>query len=485
MEQGLFQSQRLGQEQIMAPQQIQSLEILLLPTLELQQKISQELEINPTLELVDKGTEDLIGDVLSETLPDSQSHDDLAAEAVSKDEALNDIMAMDESWRDHLPSGTGGGGGDAESESKRKHFFDSLSEESSLHDHLMDQVRTLGLSEDEIEFCTEIIGNIDEKGYLVNPIEDIALSLGADLRSAKKHLKIIQSLDPIGIASKDFQECMLLQLTKAKMERSLSYKLVEKHLEDVEKNHIPQLAKQLKVQPTDIYEALEELKQFNPFPGRGYTTAKVQFTSPETFIEMDEYGTLQVRASRDTMPRVRISPQYRDLLEDPSTTKEVKTYIRDKILSSNLLIKSLEHRESTIVRITKVILEKQKGFFDEGLDKMVPMTMQQVADVIGVHETTVSRAVSAKYVQTPKGLFPFRFFFNSGYTSSLDGKTYTSIAVKQIISDAIYLEDNSNPLSDKELNDQLADLGLKIARRTVAKYREDLGLSPANLRKTF
>ena len=483
MEQGLYQSQRLSQDQIMAPQQIQSLEILLLPTLELQQKISQELEMNPTLELVDKGSEDLIGDVFSETLPDSQGHDDLAAEAVGKDEALNEIMAMDESWRDHLPTGTGGG--DAESESKRQHFFDSLTSESSLHDHLLDQIRTLDLTEREVEICTEIVGNIDDKGYLATPLEDIALGLGSDLRSVKRALKIVQALDPIGIASADFRECMLLQMEKAKMDRSLTYKLVDKHLEDIEKNHIPQLAKKLKLSPQDIYDALEELKQFNPFPGRGFTTKKVQFTSPETFIEADEYGELKVRASRETMPRIRVSPQYRELLEDPNTTKEVKAYIREKILSSNLLIKSLDHRESTIVRITKVILEKQKGFFEEGLEKMVPMTMQQVADVIGVHETTVSRAVSAKYVQTPKGLFPFRFFFNSGYTSSVDGKTYTSIAVKQIISDAIYLEDQHNPLSDKELNDMLEDLGISIARRTVAKYREDLGLPPANLRKTF
>ena len=483
MEQGLYQSQRLSQEQIMAPQQIQSLEILLLPTLELQQKISQELEINPTLELVDKGSEDLIGDVFSETLPDSQGHDDLAADAVSKDEALNDIMAMDESWRDHLPAGSGGG--DAESESKRQHFFDSLTADSSLSDHLFDQIRTLELEEKELEICTEIVGSLDEKGYLATPVEDIALSLGSDLRSVKRALKIVQELDPIGIASADFRECMLFQMQKAKMEKTLVYKLVDKFLDEIEKNHIPQLAKKLKLNPSDIYEALEELKQFNPFPGRGFTTKKVQFTSPETFIEYDEDGELQIRASRDSMPRIRVSQQYRELLEDPNTTKEVKAYIREKILSSNMLIKSLDHRESTIVRITKVILEKQRGFFDEGLEKMVPMTMQQVADVIGVHETTVSRAVSGKYVQTPKGLFPFRFFFNSGYTSSIDGKTYTSIAVKQIISDAIYLEDHNHPLSDKDLNDMLEELGLKIARRTVAKYREDMGLSPANLRKTF
>jgi len=476
MEQGLFQAQKLSQDLIMAPQQIQSLEILQLPMLELQHKISEEIEINPTLELVEVGGEELCGDILSEKLPDSPSDDHIAGEMAAKDESLCSIISMDPNWRDHS-------GSNPDADSKRQHFFDSLTLSESLQDILLEQLRTSELEEELHPVAEQLIGSIDERGYLRTHVADLAIITNVDAKTIKKILKLIQTFEPVGVGSRDLQECLSLQLKRLGREKSLEYKIVNKYLELVQKNHIPQLAKKLNVTPSKIYDALKHIQQLKPFPGSYISGRSSQYTAPETEIYPDG-DFFKVRALKDHLPNLRISQQYMDILENPDTKSDVRKYIREKITSSKMLMRSLDHRESTIVKITQVLADIQRKFFIEGVERMRPLTMQQVADEIGVHETTVSRAINQKYVSTPKGLFPFKYFFNSGYTSS-SGEITTSLGIKKRISELIHEEDRKKPLADQELVDNLDSSGFHIARRTIAKYREELGIPPSNLRRNY
>ena len=476
MEQGLFQSQKLSQELVMAPQQIQSLEILLLPILELQQKISQELEVNPTLE-VSGGGEELVGDMLSENLPDSPTDEQLAGAAAEHDESICSIISVDPNWKDRSGSGS------TDAEAKRQHFFDSLTEETTLQDYLVEQLRTHEIDDKYYELAEQMIGSIDEMGYLRTHLADLAIICSADIKDVKKVLDIIQSFEPVGIGARDLQECMILQLKKKGMDNTLEFKIVNKHLEMVQKNHIPQLAKKLNVTPNKIYEALKVIQTLNPYPGSSISSKAVQFAVPETEIAMDG-DKLVVKALKDHLPNLRISQHYMDILEDKETKAEVRKYIREKITSSKMLMRSLDHRESTIIRITRVLADFQENFFRFGVDSMKPLTMQQVADEIGVHETTVSRAINQKYVQTPKGLFSFKYFFNSGYTSS-SGEIVTSLSIKNKILELISEEESKKPLADQELVDALNEMGFSIARRTVAKYREELGIPSSHLRRSY
>jgi RNA polymerase sigma-54 factor len=477
MEQGLFQVHKLSQELTMAPQQIQSLEILVLPTLELQQKISQELELNPTLE-VDGGSEELMGDILSESLPDTPSDEQLAGDAAAIDESICSLISVDSNWRDHT-----GPGNSSAADSKRQHFFDSLTLEMNLQDYLIEQVRTSEIEGDELNIAEQLIGSIDEMGYLRTHPADLAIICNTDLKTIKKILTIVQSFEPVGIGARDLQESLCLQLKKMGLANSLEYKIVSKHLDLIQKNHIPQLAKKLRVTPNKIYEAMKVVQSLNPYPGSSITSRSVQFAVPETEIYKDR-NEYKIKAIKEHMPNLRISQQYMDILENPETKPEVRKYIREKITSSKMLMRSLEHRESTIVRISKVISELQHDFFEQGVDSMQPLTMQQVADKIGVHETTVSRAISQKYVQTPKGLFPFKYFFNSGYTSST-GEIVTSLSIKHRIYELIHTEDPKKPLADQELVDALNEIGFHIARRTVAKYREEQSIPSSHLRRSY
>ncbi len=475
MKQGLFQAQKLSQDLIMAPQQIQSLEILLLPTLELQQKISQEIEINPTLE-VDGGGEELMGDILSEHLPDSPSEAQLAGEAAAKDESMCSLISMDPSWQDRTSNSS-------DADSKRQHFFDSLTEETTLQDYLVEQLRTSELEDEYLDIAEQLIGSIDEMGYLRTHISDLAIICNTDVKIIKKILDAIQSFEPTGIGARDLQECLCLQLKKMGLNNSLEYKIVSKYLDLVQKNHIPQLAKKLNVTPNKIYDAMKVVQTLNPYPGSSISSKSIQYSVPETEIYKDG-NKYEVKALKEHVPNLRISQHYMDILENSETKPEVRKYIREKITSSKMLMRSLDHRESTIIKISRVIADIQHNFFEQGIDFMKPLTMQQVADEIGVHETTVSRAINQKYVQTPKGLYPFKYFFNSGYTSTT-GEIVTSLSIKHRITELIAEENQKKPLADQELVDSLNEMGFQIARRTVAKYREEQGIPSSHLRRSY
>jgi len=484
--QQLSTSQRQVQEQIMAPQQIQALEILLATIPELDQKINEELAENPTLELLGNGFEELSGNpVEGDNQAENSQQGEAAALAAEKDEALTTLIQLTENWRDYgAASSYGTPSASAEGEERRQFMFDSLTVEPSLHEVLSQQLReTDGLSASTIEICAQIIGSIDETGYLRTHLADLAIITGQDATEVRRALAVIQSFEPPGIGARDLRECLLLQLERQGKKKGLSYRLVDKHLEAAGRNQIPGIAKALHISNAHVYNLLEEIRSLIPHPGHLIGRTDAEFVHPEIYIEKDDKGVWIVRASREFRPRLRISPYYLKMLEDPQISKDDKSYIRGKMTNSRHLLKALDQRHSTIERIGTSLIEFQKPFFEYGIEHMRPLTMSQVADDISVHETTVSRAIANKYVQTPHGLFRLKHFFTAGFQGS-GGDEVSSLSIKEKIRHLVEAEDMKKPLSDQKLVTLLTEQGFKVARRTVAKYREEQGIQASHLRRS-
>ena len=483
VQQGLYQSQDLRQEQILAPQQIQSLEILLASVQELQVKISEELAENPTLEQETPGNEDLAGDVLSET--DSAQKKETAEEKKNNDDdGVAEMIQLADSWQNSIPfSGGGGWGNNEENEEKRQFLFDSLTDEPSLQEQLMEQLRLSDADTKTRELAELIIGSIDESGYLRSILADLATVGGVPLTGIEKALKFVQTFDPAGIGARDPRECLMLQLEQQGKKKSLVYKLVNDHLDELGANKLPAITKKMGISMDRLHELMEEVKNLNPYPGTILSPNTPVYIVPEVTI-IEEKGKYSVEKQEGHLPKLRISQYYLKLLEDPNTAQETKEYIRQKLANSRALMKSITQRQSTIVQISEVLLDSQYDFFTKGIDHLHPLTMQQVADKLGIHETTVSRAIANKYLQTPSGLFEFKFFFSTGFQAT-DGEEVSNRSVMEKIKDIIAREDTAKPYSDLKLTNLLKEDGLKVARRTVAKYREAIGIPSSHLRKEF
>jgi RNA polymerase sigma-54 factor len=478
------QTQRL--EQIMAPHQIQSLEILMATLPELEQKISEELSENPTLELLETGVEQLAGNpVEADKTPDDIAPVDEDEQRLAEKERLvDDLIKLNEMQRG-IPRKLNYDGSE-EAEERHQYFWDSLTTEPTIEEVLAAQLRqTEGLTPEELRVCVEIIGSIDGTGYLRTHLADIAITCNASMEEVEAALRIVQEFDPPGIASRDLRECLMLQLERVGEKKSLAYQVVSRHIEDLGKNRLQQIAKDLKVSLSELKDAIRRIRRLRPFPGNEIGgKERTEYVAPEVYIEKDADGEWQVRSNSEYVPRLRISPYYLKLLKDPKTSSETREYIRNKIGGSKLLLRAIENRESTIVRIARTLLEKQLDFFEKGMEYLMPMTMSEVAEAIDVHETTVSRAIANKYVMTPHGLFSFKHFFTTGLATE-SGEMVSTRTVKQRLKDLVDSEDRKKPLSDKVLTDKLAEDGFKVARRTIAKYREELGIPPSNLRKSF
>jgi RNA polymerase sigma-54 factor len=464
---GLSQTQTLSQQQVLAPQLQQSLQILQAPMLELRNLVQQELESNPTLEL--EATEPTIEDKQRE-------HEEFQEE-------FDRLARLDEEWRDYMSQSASYSHRSAEDEERRQFFFDSLVKEETLQQHLLDQVQSSDLSEADRKVAELIIGNIDDHGFLQTAPADIANNTGMDEADISRVLDIVQTFHPVGVASRDLRECLIIQLRRLGKEQSLEFRIVDRFLPDLGKRRFPEIARRLNTTPEQVQRAANFIATLDPKPGQIFTSDPNNYVLPDVTVERigDDW---QISLNGDQIPHLRISNTYKDLMASERSKEDVRDYIRDKIRSGKFLIKSIHQRQQTISNIAHEIVKRQLEFLELGPSALKPMTMVQIADIVGVHETTVSRAISGKYISTPHGVFEMKYFFTPGYQTA-GGESMSNTSVKGMIAEMVKDEDLRNPLSDKEIVEMLSAKGIPIARRTVAKYRSELGILPSNMRKTY
>jgi RNA polymerase sigma-54 factor len=493
--------QRQTQSLVLAPQLRQSLKILQVAALDLRSVIQEELQSNPTLEELP-----MEGVSLEKNESDDQGQDHADGEAsrsadeppppgpaegeprgdemdFSKDREFEILGKIDQDWRDHLAQVGGTQPHTSEDAERRQHFFDSLVSETSLQEHLMQQAEMSDLPAAAQIAMRHLVGGLDDRGFLTQTPADVALQTGLPLDAVQEALKILRTFEPTGIGAKDLPDCLLGQLIAKGRGTSLAARIIRDHFVLLTRRRIPELARKLGADPDAIQSAIEEIGKLDPAPGRRFAEDSNRVVVPDVTVERDG-AEWKILLNSDYIPRLRISSTYRDMIAKGTLSKQDRDYLRERMRSGKFLIDSIEQRQRTIERITREIINAQQEFFDTGVSALKPLTMTQVADVVGVHETTVSRAIANKYIRTPHGVFDFKYFFTPGYQAD-SGASVSNTSVKEMIADLINLEDKGAPLSDQELVAKLRDRGITIARRTVAKYREELGLLPSNLRRDY
>src|SRR3954452_4919971 len=503
MAQGLQLSQRLTQSLVLAPQLQQSLALLQAPTLELKALVEQELQQNPVLEEV--ATEDTEqkekpereGEPAASDAPDpvdpAEPPADLTFDSTTEKAAsdpVDDFQAeferltqLDQEWRDHFAQTNLPSRHSAEEEEKRQFMFDSLVASTSLQESLMDQVRMSELNDDQRKVAEVVIGNIDDYGYLKTTNDELSFSTNIPADRIAEVVRVIQTFHPPGVGARDLRECLMLQLERQGKQKTLEYRIISEYMEALGKRRLPEMAKGLGQTVGEIQQAVARIGLLEPRPGRAFLPDNDQFILPEVFV-IQNGDDFSVSTNNDQIPHLRISNTYKDLMAQADSSSEVREYIREKIRAGKFLIKSLHQRQQTILNIGKEIVKRQREFMEKGVAFLKPLTMVQVAEVVGVHETTVSRAVSGKYMQTPQGIFEMKYFFTSGIQTA-NGEGMSNTSVKDMIADIFKKEEPAKPLSDQEVVKMLKEKGIVIARRTVAKYRTELSILPSNLRKVY
>ncbi|MGC4072743.1 MAG: RNA polymerase factor sigma-54 [Nibricoccus sp.] len=481
--------QRQTQSLVLAPQLRHSLKILQVAALDLRSVIQEELQNNPTLEelpmegvSLDKEREADAAETRDSSETGTSDETDRREEMdFSKEfEILN---KLDEDWRDYMSQAGGSQNYTSEDAEKRQHFFDSLVSETSLQEHLMSQADLADLTPEIQEAMRYLIGSLDDRGFLTQTPNDIALQTGLPLDSVQHAAKILKGFEPAGIGCQTLEECLLQQLAAKGRTDSLASRIVRDYFQLLSRRRIPEIARKLGSHMDDVQIAIEEIGTLDPAPGRRFADDNNRVVVPDVTVEKDDDKWL-IHLNSDYIPRLRISNTYRELIAKGSLSKDEREYLRERMRSGKFLINSIEQRQQTIERITREILKVQHEFFEEGVSKLRPLTMTQIADAVGVHETTVSRAIANKFIKTPHGVFDFKYFFTPGYQND-SGASVSNTSVKEMINDLIAGEDRSQPLSDQEIVAKLQEKGINIARRTVAKYREELGLLPSNLRRDY
>jgi RNA polymerase sigma-54 factor len=464
---GIHQFQNLTMQQVLAPQLQQSLQILQAPTLELRNIVQQELQTNPVLE--EEG-----GPVENE----ERSKDDSEFQ-----EEFDRLAKLDDEWRDYMTQNVSYSARNLEDEERRQFFFDSIASQETLQLHLWEQLNTADVSEQQRAAAELVIGNIDDSGFLQTPIEEISANTGHSLEELQDMLNLIQTFHPVGVGARDLKECLQIQLRRLGKEGSLEYQIVDEHLADLGRRRLPEVARRLGVTVEQVQRAANFISTLDPKPGQIFTPDPNSYVLPDVSVDKvgEEYA---ISLNGDQVPHLRISKTYKDLMTQGSNGTEVRDYIREKIRSGKFLIKSIHQRQQTILNIANEIVKRQQEFLENGSAFLKPMTMAQIAETVGVHETTVSRAISGKYMATPQGVFEMKYFFTPGYQTA-GGAALSNTSVKEAISELVRNEDTRNPLSDKEIVEILSDRGIPIARRTVAKYRAELNILPSNLRRQY
>ncbi len=531
-------SQQMRQKQVLAPQMRQSLEVLQLQVQDLCILAQQELDQNPTLEAIDNPSlsieserDDYEGDANKQELdfeaPEAEPEFDVptadreSLDAGSSDRAepfgsdysgesrndddpdsgadfegngeslpdsvegipLDDFRVLSElDDADYFYQDGGNNEYNPDLEERRQFMFDSIEVHESLQEHLVTQLELSELEDDVLPIAEQIIGSISDDGYLRTPIADVAQVVpGATMEMCERVLKVIQDFTPSGVGARDLRECLLIQLDQRSLNRSLAARVVRDHLDLLAARQLTKIAKLCNVTREEVENAIAVLSKLEPRPGAAFDKVVPTYVVPEIEVRKVE-GRYQAFVEDANIPHLRISKKYSSLLKSAEVAEETREYIHGKIRSGINLIRSIEQRQETIRRVAQQIVDAQQEFFDKGISALRPLVMAEIATAVGVHETTVSRTVSNKYMRSPQGIHEMRFFFTNGIPTD-SGQAVSSEHVKMIIKNMVEAEDPLSPLADQDIEKQLTAQGINIARRTIAKYRGILKIQPSHLRR--
>lgn len=489
----LVQDLRLVQKQVLAPRMIQSMEILQLSILALEERIEQEMEENPVLEILEEepevsAEESGLEDRPSPDAPTEEERELVIDETHSNEGDFERLMKMNEEWPDHFEERSHPSRGEIEEAGERKidAMANMTARPQSLQDYLHDQLGWFDVEPALRAMADRIIYNLDTNGYLQGRLDDLLGpdATAEDLALAEQALALVQKLDPPGVGARDLRECLLLQLTPGDPDYEPLGALISNHLEDLEHNRLPVIARHTGYSIELIQKVLGELRKLNPKPGADFNNVTAPPVTPDVFVELDDSGKYRVRLEDGNTPSLFISPYYRKLFQSADSSEETREYIKRKVNSAQWLIDSIQQRRATLTKVAQAIVDHQKEFLDKGPEAIEPLKMQQIADKVGVHVTTVSRAVDEKWIQTPRGIFPLKRFFCGGTTSAA-GEEVAWDAVRLKLQEIVDGEDKQRPLSDDQLVKELAAAGLTVARRTVTKYRKAMGILSSRQRRDW
>lgn len=471
IQQKLGLSARLSQRLILTPSLQQAIKLLPLTTLELAEVLEQEVMENPLLEEVPA----------QESLSTDEVQQQEAGEEAERSDPLKEID-LEKFFEDYV---------DDRGERRMRGadipelppIENTLTESPDLYDHLLWQLRMSQLDERTLEIGECIVQNLDEDGMLRSSVEEISNMGPYPLTEVERALSVVQSLDPPGVAARSLTECLRLQLKHLGLENSPTDVMVRDYIKQLQSHQYQEIGRQMGLTPEEVSNHVEVVRRLDPKPGLKYSPDRSTYILPDVFVikEGEEY---KIALNDDGLPRLRISPTYRRMLDGKEPgSEETRNYVKDKLRSALWLLKSVDQRQRTIYKVAESIVKHQRAFLEHGVTQLRPLVLRDVATDIGMHESTVSRVVANKYMHTPRGVFEMRFFFHSGITSSL-GEAISSVTIKDKIRKMIDSEDAAHPLSDSRIAEILGRQGLPLARRTVAKYREELRIPPSNLRKS-
>ncbi len=490
--------------QTLSPQMIQSLKLLQYSSLQLEQVLRKEIQENPILEeaseeeapTADNQSTDESRTEAAVTAEASDAKDEEAGEPMPKTMEEDDAKAVipetnpieEVNWSDfegenYSPSYKKGL---EENDENSSEMYEKIPVSfASLEEHLLKQLQEKKLSPKQMEIGEFIIGNIDDKGYLVVSVSDIAEKFETTPAFVNEIRNSIQHFDPLGVASIDLRENLLTQCRAKGLGDSLMSRIIEQHFDLLKKYQMPEIAKKLGVSVQDVQQAVREIGHLEPNPGTLISSQKPQIITPELMVSKQDNGEFLVSLIDGNVPNIKISRPYLDLLrKEKKRTPEIKKYISEKLNSANWLIRAIEQRKVTMIKVMTAIVEKQKEWFEKGPPHLSPLRLQEIADIISMHISTVCRVTNDKYVQTPYGIFELKYFFGSGVEQD-DGTEVSTSRAKDILKELVQQEAKKKPLSDQKLVDLLKERGIEVARRTISKYREQLSILPARLRKEF
>jgi RNA polymerase sigma-54 factor len=471
-------SLKIAQKQILTPGLVQMVTVLALNKLELREMINQEMVANPLLEEIS----DVVPS-LEEVQQKTEAEKATPPANGSETHSENNHDPFDEVdygsyFNDYLDPGYKSPAAEV---IEKPSFENFLSKPASLADHLEWQLSLSVCSSAVQEACYSIIGNLNEDGYLTATLEEIAQTGGHRPEDVAEALRLVQEFDPLGVGARDVRECLLIQLRTLASSETLAIQIVTEHLKELQNKQYKEIARALDRPLKAVERCLQVIRTLDPRPGQRYNNAQPRLIEPDVaIVKMDD--RYQVLMNEEGVPQLRLSHQYRRLLEQSGTSRDVRTYVRERFNSAMQLLKNIEQRKQTIIRVCEVIIRRQTEFLDKGLDYLRPMMIKDVAHEVGVHPSTVSRAVANKYAYTPQGVYELRYFFSEAVQGPSGGST-SLINLKRIVMKMIEEEDSAKPLTDEQITQRLREKGILVTRRTVAKYREDMRIPSTHQRR--